>query len=230
MPAPTFTPTPEVQPTQPAQTSPVVFEYDFESDDNGWETGFADLPVNWTQDIYELDSGYRDLPSGVTGGGGMYLQGHNRSDDLFAYLTRQVDGLAPSTEYRIDVSVDLVTNVPGGMMGIGGSPGESVFVKVGAASGEPVVADDGAGHLRISTDKGNQASDGSEMVTIGNVSHPDVLGDEYRVKTLENEFSPLSVFSDVDGQIWLIVGLDSGFEGLSAHYFSGIRYQLTAAD
>ena len=210
-----------------AQTSDIekVFEFDFQQDAEGWTAGFADLPADFDQNVYELDSGFRELPEGLDGNG-FYIQGHNRSDDLFMYLARQVEGLQPSTEYAVTVEIDLATNVPGGLVGIGGSPGESVFVKAGASAIEPSQEQDSSGWLRSNIDKGNQAADGTEMVVVGNVSHPDVVGDEYKIKTLTNERSPLSVTTDSNGGVWLIVGTDSGFEGLTALYYTRISYSL----
>ena len=54
------------------------------------------------------------------------------------------------------------------------------------------------------------------MVVIGSVSPPDVVGDEHEIKMLTNSYAPLQVSSDADGKIWLIVGTDSRFEGLTA--------------
>ncbi len=207
----------------------VALEYSFDTGPEGWTAGFADLPVDYNPDIYELDSGHRPLPSDLAGNG-MYMQGHNRSDDLFMYLVKQVGGLRPETRYSLDFSIDLATNVPGGLIGIGGAPGEAVVVKAGASTNEPIVSEDDIGHLRISVDKGNQASEGSEMFNIGDIAHPDVLGDEYHIKTLENFRRPLEATTDVSGNLWLIVGTDSGFEGLSTLYYSAIRYTLTVAE
>jgi hypothetical protein len=202
--------------------------YNFAFDDNaeGWTTGFADLPAVRDESIYELDSGYRALPTGLEGSG-IYLQGHNRSDDLFMYLTRQVGGLEPNTTYRAVITVHLATNVASGLMGIGGSPGDSVYVKAGATTDEPSASLDDGGWLRISVDKGNQASEGAEAANLGVVGHPEVQGDEYRIKILSNESHPLEATSDAEGRLWLIVGTDSGFEGLTAVYYSEISYVLT---
>ena len=202
------------------------FSFSFENDDQGWLTEFADLPANFDQTIYELDSGYRSLPGDLEGSG-VFLQGHNRSDDLFMFLKRQVEGLRPETDYAVTVTLELATNVPAGSFGIGGSPGESVYVKAGASPVEPIVSEDGAGWLRLNVDKGNQASEGESMINLGNVAHPEVAGDEYKIKTLHNEGRPFEVVSDHEGRIWLIVGTDSGFEGLSTFYYSGITYGFT---
>ena len=126
--------------------------------------------------------------------------------------------------------MDLATNVPAGLVGIGGSPGESVFVKAGASTVEPVTAVDDNQYLRMNIDKGNQSRGGEAMVVIGNVAHPDVVDREYRIKTLDGTNMPHTVSADEEGRVWLIVGTDSGFEGLSAFYYSRISYQLSIVE
>ena len=199
--------------------------FDFEDDAEGWTVGFADLPVRFNRSTFELDYGHRPLPDGL-GGSGIYIQGHNRSDDLFMFLKRQVGGLRPNTSYVVSVSIDLATNVPAGLIGIGGAPGESVFVKAGASTIEPTVEEGDNQHLRMNIDKGNQSQGGASMVVLGNVAHPEVRGSEYRIKTLDNGDQPLMVNADGEGRVWLIVGTDSGFEGLTGLYYSRINYAL----
>ena len=205
------------------------FNFDFDTGPEGWTAGFADLPVDHDQATYELDHGYRSLPEGLDGTG-MYLQGHNRSDDLFMYLKTQVGGLRPNAEYAVSVSIDLATNVPSGSFGIGGSPGSSVFVKAGASALEPTAEEGDNQHLRMNVDKGNQSQGGEAMVVLGNVASPEVQRDEYRIKTLDNAEMPLAVNTDNEGRVWLIVGTDSGFEGLTTLYYSRIDYQLSPVD
>ena len=36
--------------------------------------------------------------------------------------------------------------------------------------------------------------------------------------------------TDADGRVWLIVGTDSGFEGLSAFYYARISYTLSVVE
>jgi hypothetical protein len=68
------------------------------------------------------------------------------------------------------------------------------------------------------------------MFSIGNVSNFEVVGSEYRIKKLENRGRTVTVSSDEFGQLWLIVGTDSGFEGLRTFYYSPIEYQLTIVE
>ena len=206
-----------------------VYEYDFGSDADGWTFGFADLPVDFDQSIFELDHGRRPLPDRLEGSG-VYVQGHNRSDDLFMFLKKQVGGLRPNAAYAVSISLDLATNVPTATFGIGGSPGESVFVKAGASTVEPLTEEDRNRYLRMNIDKGNQANGGEDMVVLGNVANGEVVNREYRIKMLDNVDLPLSVSTDADGRVWLIVGTDSGFEGLSAFYYSRISYTLSIVE
>lgn len=204
-----------------------AFDYTFQRDAEGWTVGFADLPVDHDQSTFDLLSGYRALPEGLDGGG-IYVQGHNRSDDLCMFLKRQVGGLRPNTRYEVTVSLDLATDVPPGRVGIGGSPGESVFVKAGASAVEPITIEDSNGYLRMNIDKGNQSRGGADMMVLGHVAHPDAAGGTYRIKTLGNEGRAFSAETDAEGQLWLIVGTDSGFEGLSTFYYARITYELAA--
>ncbi|MXZ94462.1 MAG: hypothetical protein F4Y99_00855 [Acidimicrobiaceae bacterium] len=207
-------------------SAPVEFDFSFETNADGWVVDFADLPEDYDQSIYELDGGHRALPDGLDGAG-IYVQGHNRSDDLFMYLKRRVDGLTPAASYTVSATVDLATNAALASVGIGGSPGSSVFVKAGASTTEPEAAPDRIGHLRLNIDKGNQSRGGSQMAVLGTVGHPDIVGDEFRLKTLDSMDSPVVVEADDSGSAWLIVGTDSGFEGLTRLYYDRISFTLT---
>ena len=208
------------------RSEPVELDFSFETDADGWLVDFADLPEEYDQSIFELDGGRRALPDGLDGAG-IYVQGHNRSDDLFMYLKRRVDGLTPAASYTVSATVDLATNAALASIGIGGSPGSSVFVKAGASTAEPEAAPDRTGHLRMRIDKGNQSRGGSQMAVLGTVGHPDIVGDEFRLKTLDSMDSPVVVKADDSGRAWLIVGTDSGFEGLTRLYYDRISFTLT---
>ncbi len=202
------------------------FSYTFDSDEEGWTVDFADLPVEYEQTLYELDYGHSPLPDALEGGG-IYVQGHNRSDDLFMFLKRRVQGLTPKATYAVSVSIDLATNVPAESFGIGGSPGSSVYVKAGASTIEPDTFES-RGYLRMNIDKGNQSTSGKSMVVLGDLAHLEVneVDPKYLIKTVDNAGSPLSVEADDEGRIWLVVGTDSGFEGLTALYYARISYEL----
>ena len=208
------------------------FEYDFSDSDKGWVGDFTDYPVSYDPDIYELLAGLRDLPSdlGINGKGFM-LQGHNRSDDLFMYMRKQLTGLQPNTLYAIVIDVEFATDAPAGAMGIGGPPGEALFVKVGASTGEPVPVEGemgGEAYYQLNVDKGSQSEGGENAVVVGDAAKLD--NDEfdvYELKALNNKSKPLEVKSDGDGNLWVFVGTDSGFEGKTVLYYTSINVNLT---
>ena len=72
--------------------------------------------------------------------------------------------------YLARFNVEIATNVPSGCIGVGGAPGESVWVKAGATTVEPVAIDQG-GQLRMNIDKGNQSNGGANAVVLGNVAN-----------------------------------------------------------
>ncbi len=180
------------------------FDYTFEEDQQGWVTDFADLPADFDETFYELDSGWGSLPSGLKGNP-IYLSGHNYSDDLFMFLKKQVEGLKPNTTYQAEFSIDLASNTPEGMMGIGGSPGESVFVKACVTTNEPEIITDDQGWLRMNIDKGNQASEGEDMINLDTLANPNIdldtfTGEEYALMTLTGEGRSFEVVSDDQGR------------------------------
>jgi heat shock protein HslJ len=205
------------------------FTYTFEDDDEGWITGFADLPADYDPAIYELDSEWTELPDDLDGYG-IYMQGHNRSDDLFMFLKREVDGLEPGATYRATFQLILASNVPPGLSGIGGSPGESVYVKVGATSEEPLIVEDPSdGWLRMNIDKGNQAQEGEDMINIGDMANPNLTATSagsYELMEQNSAGREFEVTADKDGVVWFIAGTDSGFEGLTTVYYDTITVVL----
>ena len=96
-----------------AQQSSSEFGFTFESNSKNWMIGSADLLAGYDQDIYEMESSHSDLP-GDLNGNGVFIQGHNRSDDLFMFLKQQVDGFEPGATYRVVITVEFVTNVLAG--------------------------------------------------------------------------------------------------------------------
>jgi hypothetical protein len=149
------------------------------------------------------------------------------------YAYRQVTGLVPGQRYRVRVDVTMATNVPSDCVGIGGPPGESVYVKAGATARQPVKQVQ-ATRVGSSIDKGQQATSGREMIVIGNFAGGGgtCTSGQYRLKTLstaapEQPRVPLPappsdallLTADSAGRLWVVIGTDSGFEGRTEIYF-----------
>lgn len=198
--------------------------YDFRQNAQQWQTGFTDYPTD-NADIYQLQSGIRDLPTGFSGKG-LYLAGMNRSGDLFMYIKKQIRGLEPSTRYQLSASVRFLTDAGADCISVGGARGKAVYVKFGYAATEP--KQDG---YYLNADKGNQAQDGTQARVIGNIASPELncSGLQFASKTVTGSGNtPLQFTSNADGSIWVFVGTDSGYEGLTRLYYQELELRFTA--
>ena len=204
-----------------------VFSFKLDSGNEGWEAGFADYPVG-EETFFELQSGWQPLPTPLADTNGILLSGNNHSDDLFMFIKRRVEGLSSNARYRLGFEIELATNADTGCAGVGGAPGESVFVKAGATPVEPlpVRASEGGREIyRMNIDPGIQSQGGRDAVVIGNVANTqtDCSDDKYELKRLNNEAVPFTVKTDKDGGLWLLLATDSAFEGTTSVFYTDIR-------
>lgn len=170
-------------------------------------------------EFYELRYGQETVP--IDGAGkGLFLSGNNHSDDLFMGYYKELAGFRPGQLYAFHVTFRLATQVDGGIIGVGGSPGASVYVKGGIAMEEPGRVQDGLGYYRLNLDKGNQGQGGTDLTLLGNLEKEEtVRPGEYEWK----EFSfDARARADAEGRLWLALGTDSGFEAVSSYYLDDI--------
>lgn len=210
----------ELDNSDPSDYGYAELHYTFVSGLDGWVAGFSDYPKD-EETNYQLSAQHVNLPEPLdVNRKAILLSGNNHSDDLFMYVKRKIIGLEPNTYYYLTFNVKLASNIANNTVGIGGSPGESVYLKVGGSTIEPVSVVDNDGTYRMNIDKGNQAQSGINMVTIGDFSNGTDTN-EYAFKTIWNN-APVAVKTNDNGELWLITGSDSGFEGVTNLYFSVI--------
>jgi hypothetical protein len=204
-------------------SEPLTARVDFSTGQHGWTAGFSDYPAA-DEAIYNLQSDYRTLPAPLdTSQRALFISGVNRSDDLFMYWKGQIVGLSPGTRYRASFEVEFATNIPSGCFGVGGSPGESVYIKAGATDIEPesVLVD---GWYLMNIDKGNQAIGGENAVVLGDIANSQPCGGgepQWELKLLSS-METIDVTADSDGRVWLLVGSDSGFESITSLYYTRV--------
>ena len=181
---------------------------------------FSDYPnEQGVEEFYELRSGHEEVPI-AEAGKGLFLSGNNHSDDLFMGYYKDLSGLVPETEYQFTVRFQLATNVENDMIGIGGAPGESVFVKCGVASKEPENSLDSLNHFCLNIDKGSQSTSGSDMIVVGNLAKEEInRPGEYEFNEIETK---VIARTDEAGTAYLVIGTDSGFEGVTSFYLDDI--------
>jgi len=205
------------------------FSYTFSDGTEQWTGGFADYPVG-EEDFFNLEFKRSPLPDPLDPNQhALQISGDNRSDDLFMFIKRKIDGLTPSASYILKLDIELASDSPEDAAGIGGGPGTSVFLKAGAAAREPapVVTEQAGfedGYYRMNIDRGNQSQGGGDMPVIGNVAHNN---DDFEYTLINRSLNNFTVQSGDEGEIWLIIGTDSGFEGTTTLYYSTIEAELT---
>ncbi len=201
-----------------------IIDHNFNSSTTDWIGGFADYPEGVEED-WGFSVAHAFLPAPLdTTKKGVRISGSNHSDDLFMYLTRKVSQLRPNQTYKGTFDVEFATNAAEESMGVGGSPAHSVYMGIGLTSVEPKkVLDSTDGHYRMNISKIQQAGDGDDMKVIGDVSNGKSEA-EYTLITHTGEFTGKT---DNDGNLWIIVGTDSGFEAVTTLYYTRIRVELT---
>ncbi|MFA6302046.1 MAG: hypothetical protein WC627_02810 [Legionella sp.] len=208
-----------------------TYKFNFDTKDS-FTVAYADYPKG-QEAFYELKSeAFATLPREITTSTkGLKISGNNHSDDLFMFAYKKITGLKPNTQYQVSFSVEFASNGPVGSSGIGGSPGDAVYVKIGAVTEKPKRYLDEEQMYRIGLDKGNQASDGADMILIGNLA-VDIADNatDYRLKTLpyqpdaqmQDKLEHYTVTSNAQGEVWLVFGTDSGYEGLTKVYYTNL--------
>ena len=213
-----------------ASTGPgeaLTFDFDFDAGPQGFVAGFADYPPAREGD-FELTSGHRARPSPLGPRSGLFISGINRSADLFMFFKGSITGLTPGARYAVEVGTEIATTTPAGCAGIGGPPGESVWIKAGASAEEPAAILDGT-HLRMNIDIGNQSRDGTQAVVLGDIANSRSCEQSpaWELKALGPASPPAAITVPADGRVWVIIGADSGFEGRTEIYFTRASVVLT---
>ena len=196
-----------------AISSSIRLDFDFRQGVQGWEAGFAEYSPEMEGMMLEAE--IRPLPSEIgINGTGYYVQGMNHSDDLFMFLKRRLgtdDGVVPGQEYRVMFTTVFASNAPSGALGIGGSPGESVYLKAGASMVEPeVYLDSETGYYLMNVDKGSgNSGNGTAASVIGDIANGlsaeeiDLENPPYVSLVRQHEHQH-TVTASPDGELWLL--------------------------
>ena len=156
------------------------------------------------------------------------LSGKNLNEDLFMYLKKQITGLKPNTEYTITFNIEISSDLNSEVIAESGSS-ESVYLKAGASQLEPktLVA---SGYYIMNIDKGNQSIPGADMTTLGEVIIP-LNSTGYTIINRSNTManSRYKAQSNADGELWLIMGTDSGFQGTTRLYYTKVNVYFSGA-
>ena len=197
--------------------------YSFAQNTDGWEVGYSDYSTLTKPTDVEQVHAVVPIPGASKA---LYMGGTNLSDDLLLYTTRKVTGLLPNATYTGRFTATFASDAPAGCAGVGGSPGESVWL-IGAASGTKPENRQTREDFRLNISRGNQstAGDSSDVIgTIGVSGIPCTGNNRHAaIKTLgPSKWIPFT--TDDTGSAWILVGLDSGFESYSRIWLQSVKF------
>jgi hypothetical protein len=146
------------------------------------------------------------------------------------FMKKKITGLRPNTDFTLTFEVAFSSNAKQGMVGPAGAPGENVYLKVGATSFEPKPVIDNRMYV-MNIDKGELSQGGSDMIPVGNVAVPSTTDGYVNVTRTNTTYngSPFEVRSNNEGEVWLIVGTDSGYEGITTLFYTSVYVALSSS-
>jgi hypothetical protein len=200
---------------------------------DGKQVSLTTHPTTDKNGFYQLLAEVRTLPPELgVNGTSFYIQGNNHSDDLFMFIKRRLnsdDGIVAGQTYQITYTLVFASSVQSGCVGVGGS--SAVTLKAGASPAEPIALFDASpliSWLRMNVGKdpnqGNIAA--SPTGTIANGIPCGSAQNSYVSIQRTHQHTSL-VNANAKGELWLLIGTDSGFEGLTALYYQRIDVTLT---
>lgn len=189
---------------------------------------FTDYPLGF--DIqHDLQLGVKELPEDATKGG-LYFAGLNRSDDLNTNVLitlTQDNGVRPSQKYSVKVTLNILSNTPSGLIGVGGGPDAVVF----SLEHHPSVGYnrdvDSLGYWRNSDilfiEKNGYAPVDSRYQQIGDIG----IGSETPKWTPIVRTGVVEARSDLNSRLQILISTHSGFESFTEFYYTGITVEFT---
>jgi hypothetical protein len=206
-----------------------------------WDVLFSDYPV-FQEDQVEKTFEWTQLPEPLSDRHGLQVGGTNRSDDLAMQLETMIGGLEPSTEYEVVQELTFATDVPTGCVGVGGSPGEAVYMHLGAAPIEPIVEqvfdpDNNQDRFVMNVGKANMAFPGEDAIAVGDMANSQDCEDfppgedrPWELKTVSSAGRGFTARTDDQGRLWVFGGSDSGFEDRTTYYVTDWLVRLRPSD
>jgi len=207
---------------QPSDSREIT--YDFTDGPQGWTGMFSDYPQG-EEDFYELEFKWSGLPEPLdTNQMAVKLSGNNHSDDLFSYMFTRVRQLIPTTTYQVTFEIELASNVATNSVGIGGSP--DLALGAGGIAYQPGdTIDDSGWHRPIFNVALQSGQSNDVMQVLGTLGVTDTTT-VYTLTDRNNIDEPINLTTNEFGDLYLLIGFDSGFEGKTTIYFKTVTVKL----
>ncbi len=221
----------------PIEGEPVVLNYDFDSDDEGWNAGLAGYPID-DEGLYDFEVEATTSPADDEDGVVLLSTSNPGEDNLLMFVNKQVTGLEPNTRYDVSYTIELIPNVVIDTTGLDidttglgtdtvgfvDTVNDTVTIKAGAVSEEPETEADELDFLQlIGIDVGEPGVDGSDLIVIGSFAS-DTTDTGFVQQTVSTE-TPISAMTNDDGDLWLLIGAES-FGSRTEIYINNIEVEI----
>jgi len=206
-----------------SESSKMYYTFDFNSIGmENWKSFFSDYPAG-EENYYELIYEYSNLPEPLdTNLKSLKISGNNYSDDLFCAIYRKFEGLQPNKKYSVTFNVDFASNAPTNAEGVGGSP--NLSIGAGGLSFAPNNTIDKLNTYRPNFESKLQSNLSNEVFKVlGTIGVSDNIFTPFVLINRNNLDSPIEITSNSDGEIWLMIATDSGFEATTTLYYKSIE-------
>lgn len=201
--------------------------YDFNDSLQGWQVLFSDYPKG-EEDFYELKFSHTTLPSPLNSSEkALKVSGNNHSDDLLSIIHKKIEGLLPNTRYSVSFNIDFASNTCIACIGVGGSP--DLSLGAGGLPYLPMNSLDNLNHYRpnfLVEIQGGRSN--SVMKVLGKIGTNETITNPiFKLANRNNQADPLQLVTNSKGELWIMVGIDSGFEATTTLYYRKIKVTLT---
>jgi hypothetical protein len=126
--------------------------------------------------------------------------------------------------------ITLASDAATGCVGAGGPPGEGVKLKAGASAVEPLSVLQPNGYLRMNVNIGDLTLGGTAASVAGKIANGipcEKAAPTFPFALIQRSHQHIvNVMANESGELWLLVGTDSGFEGLTRLYYQSIKVKL----
>jgi hypothetical protein len=203
------------------------FSFSFAQSQHEWYGNFADYKVADFEES-ELYFSHQNLPSSLANNQkSLMISGINNDQNLFMFIKRKITGLSPNKDYTLVFKLNFISSTKGNP-----EEGDSVRIKVGAVPIEPQSYKQNE-YYRMNIDKGMEGLSGDDMVTIGAIPINDSQ-DKYDTCEKSNSSSvsypTFTARSDSRGELWLVIGTNSSFQGITTIYYTNVKVVFSASN
>lgn len=200
----------------------ITVNSEFNSGLQGWVGQFANYSQSVIDTNFKMVFKQTKLPFEIDSRkSGLLFGCINLEGNMFMFTKRKMWGLIPNATYKVTFDLNIGSNYSSETAN---TPGPDTYIKVGATSIEPTVILTNKVYA-LNIDKGKLNESGVDMRVLGNITTP-TTENSYKIISKNNHADPISAVANEKGEIWLIVGADCGYKGLTSLYISKITTSI----